>query len=620
MSKITQSKVVPFFLILFFMSTLLPASDIIITATKYQTPRESSSSSIIVLDQDFIKKSKKNYVYELLQQLPNVQVNRSGPSGLTTVHLKGAESPHLLVILDGLIINDPINTSSLFDFNQLSLQNIKKIEILPGSQSVIYGSSAIGGVINIISKTSLEKNNLKLAYGSYQHLLASQSFSTKIKKTIINFGLSVEKSSGFNATSITQKNPAEKDGFQKENYILSIKNNTNKFAEITLNSRANIIRSDNDKGFSSERDDENFTSKDKFYFHSLKLRPKTNIDFIQPEVLIGISKAIRRGNNLPDDIGKTHDTYFYESELFQLKAHNVFYLKSERSLILGVDFLNEKGLFDLNISNIKTTFQERGETHIGAYAHYQTHLNKLLLNLGVRAEHHRSSFNTVFKIGPAYQFSPYELKIYSLLSTGFKAPTLYQLYSQYGNKELMAEKSTHFEVGLEKKIPYGQLHLSIFKSEIRNLIDLHGTYPNSRYGNIQKINIQGIDLSAQWEIINKLIHYKLAGQFLETRNLVTKKQLINRATLKTNQDLEFIHRSHNISFQHLFTSQRWGGSTFLPIKMPPHHLFNLNYSFQISDQSQASGQLNNIFDKNYEQNSGIQTGGRNWKLSYQYQF
>ncbi|MBT7609878.1 MAG: TonB-dependent receptor [Bacteriovoracaceae bacterium] len=590
------------------------------TATKVKTAKNASASSLFVLDQKFIKNSQKNNLYELLDEVAVVQINKSGPGGTVTLQLKGAESGHVLVILDGLILNDPINTNSLFDFNQLSLQGIEKIEILPGSQSVIYGASAIGGVINIFSKSGKSLSSILIGAGNHNTFDASNHFSTKLGDTFINFGYSFEKSEGYNATTYTSNSPAEKDGFQKQNLSLVLRNKNNLIGEIQLNSRVHFLENELDRGFNFERDDENYTAEDKFYFHSLKIKPKIDYELIDPEIYLGISKADRNVLDLPDSLASTTDTHSYQSEILQLKIHNIFYLSNNDILISGFDFNHESGSFDLDISGVQTVFSEKNETHIGFYSHYQLNYDPLILNLGLRIENHRSNLNLVYKIGPSYMFRKSNLKLYSLFSTGFKTPSLYQLHSQFGNTGLDSETSVHLEAGLEKYFTIGSINLSVFNTEIVNLIDLEGVYPNSLYTNSSDITIRGLTIEGKLKIQPKVFDYQFNIQFLNALNGLTDQKLINRPSSKFTQMVNFHWGINHYSLTHIFSSSRKGGSTTSPEYLPSFHLLNGSYRHEITNDFHLKSHILNIFNTEYEQVSGFQTGGRTWKATAEYYY
>jgi len=127
--------------------------EIVVTATRIETPTREVGSSITVITDQEIKEKQKTTVLEVLRSVPGLDVVQSGGPGRTTsVFIRGAKSEHTLVLIDGIELNDPISTGRSYDFADLTTDNIERIEIIRGPQSTLYGSDAIGGVINIITK------------------------------------------------------------------------------------------------------------------------------------------------------------------------------------------------------------------------------------------------------------------------------------------------------------------------------------------------------------------------------------------------------------------------------------------------------------------------------------
>lgn len=604
-------------LIFIFFNFRVFAEDIVVTALKAPSLKQETAASIIILDEKEINESGAKNLFELLENYSQFQVNQSGPGGTVSVQLKGSESSHLLVVLDGLILNDPINTNALFDFNQLTLEGIEKIEILPGSQSVIFGSQAIGGVINLISKSKEGPQIFKAGFGSYRNTQISNHLYQNFWKTDLNFGFSYEISDGYNATTKTNSNPAEKDGFNKQNFSLVLRNKKNPYGDFQFSARYHRIKNDLDKGFGNERDDSNYGTLDNFYFFSLKVKPYTGISSSDTELFVGVSKGHRNTVDEPDALSTSRDTQLYRSKTIQGKAHHIFHLPKKDHLLLGADFVRESGSFDLSFSGSPTTFQDKEEDRIGGYLHYQKHWTEIFtLNTGVRGEFYRQKFHGVYKIGPSLYFKESDVKLYGLHSTGFKSPSLYQLYSQYGNRDLTAEKSLHFELGVEKKWKDSAHHFSIFSTKVEDFIDLEGTYPNQQYANVGETLIKGAELASRFSFPQQGLDYNLSLQYLDTLNEKTNQPLINRPELKFSESLSWAYKTRKIFLKHLYISQRISGTSTSPITLGGHSLFGMEYVHDFTTKGQFKFSLDNIFDKDYQHIAGFNTGGRQWKTQY----
>jgi vitamin B12 transporter len=131
---------------------------VVVTATRVETPIEEIASSVTVISSEEMRKKQKPTVLEVLRATPALDVVQTGGVGKTTsISIRGANSEHTLVMIDGVEVNDPISVGRSYDFAHLTVDNIERIEILRGPQSTLYGSDAIGGVINIITKKGEEK-------------------------------------------------------------------------------------------------------------------------------------------------------------------------------------------------------------------------------------------------------------------------------------------------------------------------------------------------------------------------------------------------------------------------------------------------------------------------------
>src|SRR5688572_29382925 len=125
----------------------------VITPTQTLTPAGQSGSSVTVITREQIEQAQRTYVLDVLRYVPGLDVVQTGPpGGFTSIFLRGGNSQHTKVLLDGVPLNDPSNAGRSFDFSTLTVDNIEQIDIVRGPQSLLYGSDAIGGVVNIITR------------------------------------------------------------------------------------------------------------------------------------------------------------------------------------------------------------------------------------------------------------------------------------------------------------------------------------------------------------------------------------------------------------------------------------------------------------------------------------
>jgi vitamin B12 transporter len=142
-------------------ATLQTFEPIIVTATKLETPAREVASSVTVITAEEIEEKQQASVAEVLRAVPGVDIVRSGgPGEQTSIFLRGANSSQTLVLVDGIEVNDPIDPNRAFNFAFLDTYNIERVEIVRGPQSTLYGSDAMGGVVNIITSVHPETPDL----------------------------------------------------------------------------------------------------------------------------------------------------------------------------------------------------------------------------------------------------------------------------------------------------------------------------------------------------------------------------------------------------------------------------------------------------------------------------
>ena len=598
-------------LFLFLVGVIADAysDDIIVSATRYESSKEKTTSSIFKVDVSKFQAKKSTTVGEILESVPQVYLNKSGSGGMQTIHLRGSETSHVLVVLDGLPLNDPINTSKLFDFSKITLIGIESIEVLFGSHGVLYGSEAIGGVVYIKSlnpkKTMAQ---ISLSRGSYQTINQRALIGTNKGKLNGFIGIERVSTNGFNSTQQTSKNPAESDGFELLN-LTSKLGFDHSFFDISYLSRFHTQETDLEKGFGSERDDENYTSDDRFHYHLITVKTKTDSQYFAPELKLGYSDQKRTNLDLPDNLGSSTDTQLYRAKSTDLNISNNFYISDSQTLIAGVHYKNEKGVFDLNLSNFSTIFTDKSEDTYALYLHHHFELSEnTVFNSGFRAEKsHLFGTNSSFKLGTSTRLSG-SSRLYTLISTGYKNPTLYQLHSQYGNTKLDPEKALSIEMGSESSIEGIDFNFNTNYTVINDFIDLEGNFPNQMYQNSNELNIFSMGTDASYKLTNSF-EVESSLVYIRAKNKTDGSTLLNRPKWAGKIKSEYTQDKHSVALTFDAKGKRIGGSTSSPLPLSGYGLFHLGYEYNWQN-FEFFGNINNLLNKDYVNTSGFNTGGR----------
>jgi len=243
----------------------------------------------------------------------------------------------------------------------------------------------------------------------------------------------------------------------------------------------------------------------------------------------------------------------------------------------------------------------------------------LFFSASFRCEDH-SAFDThnVFSLSASYLFEPTSSKIKASFGEGFKAPSLYQLYNgSYGNPNLEPEESESYEVGIEQKIGSNlTLGSTYFHTQIKNLLDVVGVWPNMEYQNVGKARIYGIENYFTY-LLNDLSNLNISYTYMDTEDKSDNSELLyrpnNKVSVKFKSKIDKIQLSLGLSY----VGNRVASSV---VKLKPYVLGDMVLNYEINDSVNVFLRLENILDYDYEVNDGYQTPKFSWYMGAKYTF
>ena len=602
--------------------------EIVVTATRLETPSKEIASSIIVITKEDIERLKKTSVLEVLQEVLGVFIIQNGATGsAASIFLRGANSEHTLVMMDGVELNDPISPSRSYDFAHLSIMNIERIEILSGPQSTLYGSDALGGVINIITKKGLGKPRFHLTThgGSYRTFATNAEISGSTDRFHFSLGTSSLRTDGFSAASTSYEGNKEADGYQ--NLALSARfgfrpldNLDFDFTIRTINTKTDI---DNFGGAYGD-DPNNVQEYDAFFLKgkvcSLLLKNRW-------EQILGFSLVLydRHHENRTDSLHPfdTEDAH-YKSKLFKIDwQHNVF-LHETNTLIFGLDYQQEQGESEYYSDGFwgpySSIFPTQKAHTLGIYLQDQIKIApRFFATAGIRLDDH-SQFgkSTTFRLASTYFIEKTGTKINATYGTGFKSPSLYQIYAPgtfwgpIGNEDLEPEKSTGWDLGVEQQIMEGKILFGAryFSNIYKNLIQFDFS---QGYTNIGKAESKGKELFIKAQFVdNLLIHttYTRTEAKDKDENIFLLRRPKDKFSLNINYRFT---KKANINLSIIYIGERddmeFLGWTSTRIIMPSYTLLNATCSYDLLQNVQIFIRLDNILNEEYEMIKGYGTPG-----------
>jgi vitamin B12 transporter len=602
---------------------------IVVTATRIETPAQEIASSVTVISKEELERMKKTTVLEALEEILGLTIIQNGPAGgAASTFIRGANSEHTLFLMDGVELNDPISPARSFDLAHFMLDSIERIEILRGPQSTLYGSDALSGVVNIITKKGQgePKLNLSSTGGSYGTFINSAGLDGGTEKIHYSLGVNYLQSSGFSSASAEYEGNEEKDGYRNLSLSGRFGYRFNNNLELDFILRTVKTRIDVDNFGGDYGDDPNNGQKNNSFF--LKGELRTLLMGNRWEQKLGLSLVdYDRTHENPTDSAHPIDSEegFFKSALFKIDWQNNFFLHETNTLTVGIDHQQEQGeseyYSDGTWGPYSSIFPLQRAYITGFYVQDQIRLGSSFFSTaGVRLDKH-SQFgtSTTFRLAPAYLIKRIQTKLKATLGTAFKSPSLYQLHAPatftgpIGNESLNPEKSTGWDIGVEQYFLEGQILLSAtyFKNDYTNLIQFDSLQGYTNVGNAES---KGIELSLQAHSRSGLI-LNVSYTRIEARDLDADSALLRRPKDKFSASFlyPFLRKGNiRLSLIHIGEREDLDFSIWPAIRvtLPDYTLLNSVISYDLTQEIQLFLRMDNLLNEKYEMIKGYGTPGR----------
>ncbi|MDP6502322.1 MAG: TonB-dependent receptor, partial [Planctomycetota bacterium] len=438
--------------------TELPA--VVVTASRLEEKAEDVASTTTVIRSSDMRARQQRKVLDALRDVPALDVVQTGPKGSrTSVYIRGSNSEHTLVLIDGVEVNEAISSGRTFDFAQLTDDNIDRIEVVRGPQSVLYGSDAIGGVINIITKKGRGEPRVSMraeggSFGTYGTSANVGAGSDRMNFTV---GVSRYETDGISSADEALGN-TEDDGYENTTFSTRLGVTPTEFFEMNFFARFMDSEAEIDNG-SGVRDDPNNTVK-RTQWH-LKFEPSLRLfDGIWEQKLgVGLTEVNRENNNLQDTAHPNDLTLSnFDSRILDIDWQHNFYIHENNTLTLGAETEEDAGESFFHSESafgpFTSVFNERKVRTWGFYGQDKITIGENFAGtVGVRVDDHEE-FGTrlTYRVTSAYRFVDAGTRIRATLGTGFKSPSLFHLFSSFGDPNLRPEKSLGWDIGIDQEL------------------------------------------------------------------------------------------------------------------------------------------------------------------------
>ncbi len=602
-------------------------SEVVVTATKIKIPEIETASSITVIDSTEISRQANSNIFDLLQNQVGITYAREGaPGSLSYIYIRGANPGETLILIDGVDVNMPNDPDNTFDFANLPSDNIERIEVLRGPQSTLYGSNAMAGVINIITKQGFGAPKFFLSaeggsYNSYKGLagINGGNDSFNYSATLSRF-----KSDGFSSASSKYGN-TEKDG--TSNYNLSSRLGFNLLKDFDLNlfirySKANTALDQHGGAFG---DDPTYVYNTEEYSY----RAEGNLNLFKGfwDQTIGLSffRNVRKYSFDSTLNNPASSNSIYDGNKIKFDWQNNLKFSNFNTLTFGLESETEKAISDYFYNSsaygsFQSVFPNTSSTSTGIYIQDLINLrNQLFTSAGMRYDvHNRFGSVITYRIAPAFVIWGSGTKIKATFGTGFKSPSLFYLFDPvYGNKDLKPENSLGWDAGVEQYLfnPNFILGLNYFYNRFTNLF---GFDNNFKTINIDKAETNGFEFyfkSILFTNLNFNFNYTYTNSKDESigspdnglplLRIPKNKFGINinySFSEKTNLNLELISvGTRDDKDFNTYPVQR--------VRLDKYSVVNLAASYLITDQIKIFGRIDNLFNTYYEEILGYATPG-----------
>lgn len=592
---------------------------VVVTATRVETPAREVGSSVTVVAGSEIDRSRQPVLLDALRTVPGLALlQNAGPGSAASVFVRGANSEHVLVLLDGVEVNDPMNPSRSFDLAHMAAGRIDRIEVLRGPQSPLYGSDALGGVINILTRKGEgpARFSVTAQAGSERTAAAGIEAGGSTGGLDYSFGLSRYSTGGVSAASTVYAGNSERDGYRNTTFSGRTGIDLGGGAEAALIVRVVDASSDLDNFGGPGGDDPN----SKQAYRSLFIRGQGRALLAESawEQKIGISYVgARRENENPADATHPDDSESgsFRSSLVKIDWQNNLFLGSDHTLTFGLDLSRETGSSEYTFMSAYgasvSPFAERTADLAGFYLQDRIRIGEAVYAaVGARYDHHsRAGAALTFRIAPAWVIDSAGLKLKASYGTGFKAPSLYQLYAEptlwgpIGNLDLKSVRCAGWDAGIEKSFGGGvaTAGLTYFRNDFRDLID----YDFSRgYVNIGRARTRGVEAAGEIKP-GKRLRLKLAYTRLEALDLDSGAPLMRRPNDLVSAAADWAPGDRwDIHLTVVHTGDRedrdYSGFDARNVTLPVYTLANAAISFRVSPGWQAFLRFDNLLNARYE--------------------
>lgn len=584
---------------------------IVVTATRTAISVDDSLAAVSVIDRHQIEQLQPADFLDLLSLTPGVDVSKNGGRGANaSLFLRGTNSGHVLVLVDGVRIGS--STLGLVSLQNIDPDHIERVEIIRGPRSSLYGSEAVGGVIQIFTRKPEGDFSPVLSVGIGSNNTAESSFAVggKWSDTTLGFSVSHLETDGIDSHVFDGNTDSDDDKFRNTSANVTIGHSFANGAEFSFNLNQSSGENDYDQG-NGFAPDPAASPYGKFKVNSANAAIALPVNSIWLSTL-SISQSDDENQIRDHNINKFDE---FNTHRKQASWQNDIQVTDSYLFTLGYDYYQD----EVDGTQI---YSQDSRSNRAIFGQLQSELSGLMnVVTGFRRDKNdQFGYQTTYNVAFGFALSDSHRLILSR-GTAFKAPTFNDLYWpespwSSGNSELVPERSNNVEMELRGNYDKLSWTLTAYRNEIDNLINWAETSPFFwQPDNVNSAEIRGSEFSvktelAQWNL--QAIASYSKPEDTDTGNILARR---TQKSLTVQLDRRF---------GKLFVGLNWRsqGNRYDDIankvKLPGYNVFNISLAYRINENLQARLKVDNVFDSDYQLSKDYNTEGRSALLSLSY--
>lgn len=583
---------------------------VVVTATKIPTPESQVASSITVITAQQIAAMQATTLPDVLKYVPGLNVVQSGAEGgLTSIFTRGTNSNHTKVLVDGIDVSDPSTPNASFDFGQFAVQDIERIEVLRGPQSGLYGSDAIGGVINIITRNGTGPAQFAGAIEGGSFETFNQVASVRGAQDQFHYAFNVEHLHA-GATAVTPLDLLLPGEARNDDYYDNLTASTKLGYDLTRDLDIGFVGRYTDTHLRFTGDDfdpvtfAGFPSPLSSETETTGLYGRTFAHWAALDGFFDQTLSFAYTRNKSTNLTPGSPDSIDIGERFKVDWQGALKFSDSETLLLGAeharDEITEPLDAGLSIDSGYLELQSQFAPGLSSAINLRYDSNSMF------------GHKTTYRLAPTYVIPETGTQVRASVGTGFKAPTLSQLFQNFpptffANPDLKPEQSLGWDFGVEQPLLADKVRVgaTYFHIRLRDLINSNETFTTNI--NVDKATSLGVESFVAYQPWADL-RLRLDYTYTQATDDTTQQQLLRRPRNKASLTASW-QASSALSFDtNLLYVGPWNDFPrygFAPAESPGYFTVNVAANYALTSNFDVYARMNNLLDRRYENPSGF---------------